>query len=198
MYMVQIQNDDLVHYGILGMKWGIRRYQPYSVRGRGSGKRGKEIGEAAKEKQKAGKRLSRKEKKALAQREEAKRRIIESRNQEVFDEQRIKAKKEQLLREGKASEILEYKKYFTDQELSNVVNRLRSVESLQGMSKREVETTFQKIDDIMKKTKTVSEWGDTGIKIWNQMVGIYNTTEEGKKKPMKLIKTSDGGSKKKK
>lgn len=44
-----IQNRQyLQHHGILGMKWGIRRFQPYSVRPRGSGKSGKEVGEAKK------------------------------------------------------------------------------------------------------------------------------------------------------
>lgn len=41
-------NNDAMHHGVLGMKWGIRRHQPYSVVPRGSGKTGKEIGEAKK------------------------------------------------------------------------------------------------------------------------------------------------------
>lgn len=41
-------NDYLAHYGIKGQKWGIRRFQPYSTRGRLTGKAGKEIGQAKK------------------------------------------------------------------------------------------------------------------------------------------------------
>lgn len=52
--------DDLKHYGILGMHWGIRRFQPYGKGGYNAKREGKEIGQAAREAARAEKRAKKK------------------------------------------------------------------------------------------------------------------------------------------
>lgn len=43
MYERPLRPDELMHFGVLGMRWGIRRYQPYPKKYKGPGQ---EVGEA--------------------------------------------------------------------------------------------------------------------------------------------------------
>ena len=112
--MARYYENELIHYGVKGMKWGVRRYQPYSYTGGGSGK---EIG-LARKLSKAGGTESRVERKARKKTNKA---IIKQRKEDVKN-----------------------RRTMTDEELNERINRIRKENELQNLTRQNIETSMSR------------------------------------------------------
>lgn len=188
-YGIYYSYYDLQHFGVKGRS-GRYPYgsgdRPYQDKERSKGKRGG-IGEYI--------RKRRENKEAKAKEE-----LIKEQDQRRRQEERFKSSRETVVNRGSASEALEYHRKFglTNQELQTVVSRLDWEAKLKSADKKAKEAGFNKMNDIMDKVGKVTNWTDTGIRAWNDIAAIYNSTSYGKESPLTSIKKGDSGDKDKK
>lgn len=166
------EENSITHYGVLGMKWGIRRYQPYSYTGGGSGK---EVGEAAKkskaaaakEKIKSAVKTYKTKKKMAklrkAKAEKAKRLAAEAAAKDR-KEKEVKALKEKITKDAvtlnRNQELA--RKLLTNDEYNKIKDRLQSEQQVYELAKKKNDRARQTIEDVLK-------YSQTGIKVYNSL-----------------------------
>lgn len=187
-----LEGGELYHHGILGMKWGIRRFQPYSLVPRKSGKGGKETGAAKKAGGKASSaknvpvksivKKSRKQKSAEAKAEVQKKANTARERRESL---------QKAIRTGDVKTVYKRRAELTDKELEDFVKRVGKDKELRELVAAQTPSKKQKIKDIAKKLDEYNDVVQTGLKIYKTGVEIKDVLD----KQHKDIKTAEKNAK---
>lgn len=167
---------------------------------KGSGKRPfQHTGRAARIRRAKIKRLSRSERRAQIKKEKEKaeqqiraKQAAEERKKYAEEQERTKQilNKEWLVREAPASEILKYKNVLTNEELKASLERINTTKKLEEYSMKEIQTAWDKFNDVVKRSQDINKGMEAGINMANNLKAIMDLLNGANKQNQKKQKSS--------
>lgn len=175
---------ELYHSGILGMRWGIRRFQRKDGSLTPEGRlryRDDKVKGSSKSTSKATMTVAKPKKKSEA---------------EIKSE--TETKKKAILQSRSAKELYKNANLFNDAELNAAYNRLSLEKNIKSLIPEEISKGERFANKFIKTAGKLSDAVQNATKLYNNVAKVYNSvTESGRKSPLPLVKDNNGDKDKK-
>lgn len=180
--------DDLMHFGIKGMKWGIRRYQPYQKGEHVKG--GKEVGAATKVKQRpsSGNIIERyKAHKAKQKRVAALKKAQATRKANADFE----AEKKKAIESGSVEDLAKFKGKLSNEEYNRAFMRLQNEQKVAALVQANQKTVWDRVDKGMEIVARVSKYANVVTTAKNNFDALDEALHKKEKEAAKEKATTE-------
>ena len=173
--------NELYHHGILGQKWGVRRFQNKDGSLTGLGKKHREgdsgssnSGDSLKKK------LAIKFQKRKIQKQADAKKKSEEEAQKSEEELRRQAEAHEAARQkaiasGSAKDIMKFQGEYSEDDMRRISNRMRFESDMAGYASKEITPGKAKVDKFFNTIDTITTDANKAIKLYNTGVNIANS-----------------------